>query len=40
MTLGVGSRLRGSPDELLDRFRLDVAPSRTAGVRHHLFRRK
>lgn len=34
--LGSGSRLWESPDELLDRFRLDVVPS-PSGVTHHLF---
>ncbi len=34
-----GVRLWQSPDELLDRFHLEVAPSRS-GVSHHLFWRK
>ncbi|MGY1730400.1 dihydrofolate reductase family protein [Geodermatophilus sp. SYSU D01045] len=37
--LGGGSRLWTSPDELLDRFHRDVAPS-PSGVTHHLFWRK
>ncbi|MGY2001723.1 dihydrofolate reductase family protein [Blastococcus sp. SYSU DS1024] len=37
--LGAGSRLWESPDELLDRFHLDVVPS-PSGVTHHLFWRK
>jgi len=34
--LGSGSRLWASPDELHDRFRVDVVPS-PSGVTHHLF---
>jgi len=34
--LGAGSRLWGSPDELLDRYRCDVV-HRPDGVVHHLF---
>ena len=34
--LGAGSRLWGSPDELLDRYESDVVPGRH-GVVHHLF---
>ena len=37
--LGAGSRLWESPDELSDRFHLDVVPSRN-GVTHHLFWRR
>ena len=37
--LGSGVRLWKSPDELLDRFHLDVVPS-ASGVTHHLFWRK
>jgi dihydrofolate reductase len=37
--LGTGLRLWESPDELLDRFHLDVVPS-PSGVTHHLFWRK
>jgi dihydrofolate reductase len=37
--LGSGVRLWESPDELLDRFHLDVVPSRS-GVTHHLFWRR
>ena len=37
--LGSGVRLWTSPDELLDRFHLDVVPS-PSGVTHHLFWRK
>lgn len=37
--LGSGVRLWESPDELLDRFHLDVVPS-PSGVTHHLFWRK
>ncbi|WP_405753491.1 dihydrofolate reductase family protein [Streptomyces sp. NBC_01411] len=37
--LGYGLRLWESPDELLDRFHLDVVPS-PSGVTHHLFWRK
>ncbi|MFD9014633.1 dihydrofolate reductase family protein [Streptomyces sp. NPDC059558] len=36
---GSGVRLWGSPDELLDRFHLDVVPS-ASGVTHHLFWRR
>lgn len=36
---GSGLRLWESPDELLDRFHLDVVPS-PSGVKHHLFWRK
>ncbi|WP_030386856.1 dihydrofolate reductase family protein [Streptomyces sp. NRRL S-241] len=36
---GSGVRLWGSPDELLDRFHLDVVPS-AIGVTHHLFWRR
>jgi dihydrofolate reductase len=37
--LGSGVRLWESPDELLDRFHLEVVPS-PSGVTHHLFWRK
>jgi dihydrofolate reductase len=37
--LGAGSRLWESPEELLDRFHLDVVPS-PSGVTHHLFWRR
>ncbi len=37
--LGSGERLWESPDELLDRYHLDVVPSRS-GVTHHVFWRK
>ena len=37
--LGSGSRLWGSPEDLLDQFHLDVVPS-PSGVTHHLFWRK
>lgn len=37
--LGAGSRLWESPDELRDRFHLDVVPS-SSGVTHHLFWRR
>jgi dihydrofolate reductase len=37
--LGRGERLWDSPDELLDRFHLDVVPS-PSGVTHHLFWRR
>lgn len=37
--LGSGSRLWGSPEELLDRFHRDVVPS-PGGVTHHLFWRR
>lgn len=36
---GSGLRLWETPDELLDRFNLDVVPS-PSGVTHHLFWRK
>jgi dihydrofolate reductase len=39
LKLGTGLRLWESPDELLDRFRLEVVPS-PSGVSHHLFWRK
>jgi dihydrofolate reductase len=39
MTLGSGTRLWESPDELLDRYHRDVVPS-ASGVTHHLFWRK
>ena len=39
VTLGSGVRLWESPDELLDRFHLDVVPS-SSGVTHHLFWRR
>ncbi len=39
VTLGGGSRLWASPDELLDRFHCDVVPS-ASGVVHHLFWRR
>jgi dihydrofolate reductase len=39
VTLGSGSRLWESPEELLDRFHCDVVPS-PSGVMHHLFWRK
>ncbi|WP_199578539.1 dihydrofolate reductase family protein, partial [Streptomyces sp. CRB46] len=39
ITLGAGARLWESPDELTDRFHLDVVPS-PSGVVHHLFWRK
>jgi dihydrofolate reductase len=37
--LGSGARLWNSPDELLDRFHLEIVPS-PSGVTHHLFWRK
>ena len=37
--LGGGTRLWESPDELLDRYHCDVAPS-SSGVTHHLFWRR
>ncbi|MGY1812926.1 dihydrofolate reductase family protein [Blastococcus sp. SYSU D00820] len=37
--LGTGTRLWESPDELRDRFHVDVVPS-SSGVTHHLFWRK
>lgn len=37
--LGSGSRLWGSPEELLDRYRRDVVPG-AHGVTHHLFWRR
>jgi hypothetical protein len=37
--LGSGSRLWKSPDELLDRFHLDIVPS-ASGVTHHLYWRR
>ena len=37
--LGSGVRLWTSPDELLDRFHLEVVPS-PSGVTHHLFWRR
>ena len=37
--LGRGERLWESPDELLDRFHLEVVPS-PSGVTHHLFWRR
>lgn len=39
LELGSGSRLWKSPDELLDRYHVDVVPS-ASGVTHHLFWRK
>jgi dihydrofolate reductase len=39
VTLGEGSRLWESPDELLDRYHCDVVPS-SSGVVHHLFWRR
>ncbi|MGB8403452.1 MAG: dihydrofolate reductase family protein [Mycobacterium sp.] len=39
VTLGDGSRLWKSPDELLDRYHCDVVPS-PSGVVHHLFWRR
>ena len=39
VTLGEGSRLWESPDELLDRYHCDVVPS-SSGVIHHLFWRR
>lgn len=39
VTLGAGSRLWESPEELADRFHCDVVPSRS-GVTHHLFWRR
>ncbi|MEU3316579.1 dihydrofolate reductase family protein [Streptomyces sp. NPDC001591] len=38
--LGSGTRLWHSPDELLDRFHMDVVPSPSGGVTHHLFWRR
>lgn len=38
--LGSGSRLWESPDELRDRFHVDVVPSPGGSVTHHLFWRK
>ena len=40
LDLGRGERLWESPDELLDRYELDVVPSPRSGVVHHLFWRK
>jgi dihydrofolate reductase len=37
--LGSGSRLWESPDELLDRYHLEIVPS-PSGVTHHLFWRR
>ena len=37
--LGAGSRLRNSPEELLERYHCDVVP-RPSGVVHHLFWRR
>jgi dihydrofolate reductase len=37
---GSGSRLWESPDELRDRFHLEVVPSPSGGVVHHLFWRR
>ena len=37
--LGAGVRLWESPEELLDRFQLEVVPS-PSGVTHHLFWRR
>lgn len=39
ITLGSGARLWESPDELADRFHLELVPS-SSGVVHHLFWRK
>jgi len=39
VTLGVGSRLWASPEELFDRYHCDVVPS-PSGVVHHLFWRR
>jgi dihydrofolate reductase len=39
MDLGAGTRLWESPDELRDRFHVDVVPS-PSGVTHHLFWRR
>lgn len=39
VTIGSGSRLWESPDELLDRYHLEVVPS-ASGVEHHLFWRR
>jgi dihydrofolate reductase len=39
VTIGDGERLWSSPDELLDRFHLEVVPS-PSGVTHHLFWRR
>jgi dihydrofolate reductase len=39
LELGSGLRLRESPEELLDRFHLEVVPG-PSGVTHHLFRRR
>ncbi len=39
VTLGAGVRLWKSPDELVDRFNLEVVPS-PSGVIHHIFWRK
>ena len=39
MTIGSGTRLWGSPAELLDRFHCEVVPS-SSGVIHHLFWRR
>ena len=39
LPLGSGVRLWESPDELLDRFEVDVVPS-SSGVTHHLFWRR
>jgi dihydrofolate reductase len=40
LRLGSGSRLWESPDELRDRFHLDVVQSPGGGVTHHLFWRR
>ncbi|MBU8813147.1 dihydrofolate reductase family protein [Mycolicibacterium goodii] len=39
VTIGSGSRLWESPEELLDRYHLEVVPS-SSGVLHHLFWRR
>ena len=39
-TIGAGERIWDSPDELLDRFHLEVVPSPSSGVVHHLFWRR
>ncbi|MFF4492431.1 dihydrofolate reductase family protein [Streptomyces sp. NPDC001546] len=38
--LGSGTRLWHSPDELLDRFHMDVVPSPSGNVTHHIFWRR
>ncbi|WP_030769129.1 dihydrofolate reductase family protein [Streptomyces sp. NRRL F-2664] len=40
LDLGSGVRLWRAPEELLDRFHLEVVPSPSSGVTHHLFWRR